>query len=317
MTDTASRNTAGAMISDLPGRPFLRASGPGLAEAGHGCDRHMRRSGKPEPDREAKSSASDSRTRDVSPLENRVGPLKPRAFQPLEPAKVLPFVVLAAALALAVPVAAQGTGVPDSAAPALAIPLAANDGGPRRWQLRAGESSSLHGAPSGDSAILMTLSPNDLLDNLGCLAPDNADTVWCEVRPMAGGAPGFVRAARLSPVSGPDGKVITGMDDSPQRAKRGDFDATSTIPCAQIEGQPMGSCIARVARSGGGDATVVVRFTNGFQRMLFFANGRFLRGDATMSGVGTDTDWRLVGDTHVIRVDDQRFDLPENLILGD
>ena len=45
--------------------------------------------------------------------------------------------------------------------------------------------------------------------------------------------------------------------------------------------------------------------------------GEFLRGNATMSGVGTDVEWRLSGGLYNVRVDDQRFELPEALVVGD
>jgi hypothetical protein len=100
------------------------------------------------------------------------------------------------------------------------------------------------------------------------------------------------------------------------RARAGDFDARGEVRCAQEAGQPLASCTAAVARSDG-SAAVVVRFANGFARVLTFSDRRFLRGSATMSGVGTDTDWTLSGGVYAIRVDDQRFELPEALVFGD
>lgn len=101
------------------------------------------------------------------------------------------------------------------------------------------------------------------------------------------------------------------------RARSGDFDATAEVPCAQEQGQALGTCKAGVARADPSDVAVVVTFPNGFARTLTFADGRFLRGNATMSGVGTDTDWQLSNGTYFIRVDDQRFELPKALVLGD
>ena len=64
-------------------------------------------------------------------------------------------------------------------------------------------------------------------------------------------------------------------------------------------------------------AAAVVTFPNGFSRMLMFADGEFLRGNATMSGVGTDTEWYLSDGIYFVRVDDQRFELPEALVFGE
>ena len=57
-------------------------------------------------------------------------------------------------------------------------------------------------------------------------------------------------------------------------------------------------------------------FGNGFSRLLFFAHGEFIRGDSTMSGVGTDTDWRVENGLHIIRVDDQSYLVPIGFVVG-
>lgn len=101
-----------------------------------------------------------------------------------------------------------------------------------------------------------------------------------------------------------------------ERAKSGEFEITSEVRCAQEVGQSLGTCRAMVARADG-SAAVVVTFPNGFARTLTFSDREFLRGNATMSGVGTDTDWRLDGGMFHVRVDDQRFQLPEALVFGD
>ncbi len=79
----------------------------------------------------------------------------------------------------------------------------------------------------------------------------------------------------------------------------------------------MGECNAEVARGGGRDATVVVTFPNGFARRLYFVHGEFVSASSTMSGSGIDTDWRVENGLHEIRVDDQRYELPEILVFGD
>ncbi len=101
-----------------------------------------------------------------------------------------------------------------------------------------------------------------------------------------------------------------------KRAKSGDFDATGEVRCAQEVGQSLGPCQATVARDNG-SAAVVVTFENGFSRTLLFGDRVFLRGNATMSGVGTDTQWNLSDGIYSVRVDDQRFALPEVLVIGD
>lgn len=108
-----------------------------------------------------------------------------------------------------------------------------------------------------------------------------------------------------------------GRDDSKARARRRDYDARGEVACAQEQGQQLGRCGAAVTRGTGGDAAVVVTFPNGFARTLYFVHGEFVSASATMSGVGRDTAWRLDGGLHVIRVDDQRYELTDVLVFGD
>jgi hypothetical protein len=103
--------------------------------------------------------------------------------------------------------------------------------------------------------------------------------------------------------------------EASRRAKSGAFDAEAEVGCAQSLGQALGRCHAGVARVDSA-AAVRVRFGNGFARVLVFEAGAFRRGDATMSGSGTDTDWTLFDGQYRIRVDDQRYVLPAPLVTG-
>ncbi|MEL7526567.1 MAG: hypothetical protein AAFN16_12380 [Pseudomonadota bacterium] len=189
-----------------------------------------------------------------------------------------------------------------------------NEGGVRRWGIGT-DVASIHAAPSAAADSVATVSKGEILQNRGC--SDKAGEVWCEVRSLRGNIRGYAQATQLTPARGPDGRVAVGMDDSRERAGRREFDAEAEIPCAQEQGQALGTCDAAVSRGVGGDATVVVTFQNGFARKLYFVHGEFVKASATMSGVGTDMDWRLESEVHVVRVVDQRFELPDRFIFGD
>ncbi|QPH54944.1 hypothetical protein [Pontivivens ytuae] len=122
-------------------------------------------------------------------------------------------------------------------------------------------------------------------------------------------------AALLAP--GAEAQTTSRPDTGLDRARAGAFDAQATIRCAQEVGEALGDCAAGVAHGEWGHATVVVTFPNGFRRILFFAEGTFDRGNPTMSGVGTDTSWSLTDGVHVIRVDDQRFEIPDAFVFPD
>ncbi|MEL6204529.1 MAG: hypothetical protein AAFR47_04360 [Pseudomonadota bacterium] len=221
------------------------------------------------------------------------------------------------AAVLAISLALQIGGCPAYAQSTTAltreVPLSAEAGGPRRWQV-ASHGANLRAAPSHDAPTRARIEGGRLLSNLGCQVAET--TIWCTVRPIHGGARGFLPKDALTPAPGPDGTVPTGPNDSADRVRKGDYDARGRIACAQEQGEAMGSCSVGVARSGGGDATAIVTFGNGFSRVLSFVQGDFTRANTTMSGNGTDTDWRKEGDLHLIRVDDQRYEIPDTLIFG-
>lgn len=198
------------------------------------------------------------------------------------------------------------------ALPSVAETLSAKDGGPRRWEVIA--DGTVFRAEASEHSAGEALDRGDVLDNLGC--EEEEGTEWCRVRPFRGGAAGYVAAGDLTAVEGPDGTVATGPDDSKRRAGKRDFDASAEIACAQEVGEALGTCEAEVAQSGGGDATVVVTFPNGFARQLYFRHGEFVSASATMSGAGRDPDWRLDEGRYLIRVDDQRYEVPLDFILG-
>ncbi|MEO1549992.1 MAG: hypothetical protein AAFR93_06120 [Pseudomonadota bacterium] len=190
---------------------------------------------------------------------------------------------------------------------------APDEGGPRRLEVVGTEARLVH-SPSARAEPLARPTPGDVFANEGCASFDSV--LWCRVKALGKGPRGHIEAQHLRPAQGPDGHVPTGLDTSRARARTGDFDARGEILCAQEQGQSLGRCKAAVARARGGDATVVVTFPNGFARQLYFTHGRFMRGSATMSGVGTDIDWSLEAGIYVVRVDDQAFEIPVDFVLG-
>lgn len=188
------------------------------------------------------------------------------------------------------------------------------DGGARRLEVTVKE-AVLYRDSSEKSDQLAVLPQSVVLSNLGCA--EVAGQVWCRVAERGRARVGYVAASHVAPATGPDGIVPMGIDDSKRRARKRDFDDTREIACAQNVGESLGRCTASVARSGGGDATVIATFSNSFTRELYFTHGEFMRGNSTMSGVGTDTEWQLESGTYAIRVDDQRFEIPQSFILGE
>lgn len=203
-------------------------------------------------------------------------------------------------------------GLPILAAEEGPVATAPEDGGPRNWTVKT--TLNLRESASTAAPIVARLATGKVLDNLGCEAAEGR--VWCYVQPLGGGPVGFVAAEYLEPAVSPDGSVATGPDDSALRAGQGDFDATGSIPCAQATGQPMGSCEFGVARAGGGYATVVVSLPGDRSRILFFRMGIAIGVDTSEADYPGEFEMRREGDLTFIQVGQERYEIPDAVVLG-
>jgi heat shock protein HslJ len=200
----------------------------------------------------------------------------------------------------------------DASASNSNVPTAPEDGGPRDWEVT--RALNLRERPSSKSRILATFAPGTFLYNLGCQRAEGR--AWCDVQNFDGGPRGFVAADYLKPAISPDGSAAVGSDDSALRAGKGNFDATGWLPCAQSPGQPMARCEFGVARAGGGYATVVVRFPDGRTRAIFFRMGRPIGADTSQADGYKEFQTSKEGDLNFVRVGDERYEIPDAVVLG-
>ncbi|MXN64097.1 SH3 domain-containing protein [Stappia sp. GBMRC 2046] len=162
---------------------------------------------------------------------------------------------------------------------------------------------NVHSEPSTRAPNVGAFYSGTVMRIIGCSNIDGRQ--WCEVQPMeAGSRRGFVVASYL--------------EDAPAalRAGQGAFDATGKIPCAQFSGQPMGQCDFGVARGAGGSASVVVTRPDGTKRALFFENGRFLSADTSQADGYPETSAAKESDLNMIRVGNERYEVPDAVIFG-
>ena len=192
------------------------------------------------------------------------------------------------------------------------VPAAPEDGGPRNWEVSRG--LNLREQPSTTARIVTRYAPGTILDNLGCQLADGR--VWCDVQQLGGGPRGYVSAELLKPAVSPDGSVATGPDDSALRAGQGKFDATGNVPCAQDAGQPMGQCEFGVARAGGGYATVVIKKPDGHTRAIFFRMGKPIGADTSQAEGYPEFSAAKESDLNLIRVGNERYEIPDAVVLG-
>jgi heat shock protein HslJ len=198
---------------------------------------------------------------------------------------------------------------------AAGLPASPEDGGPRNWEV-AGVSGKLNlrEQPSTKSKIISKYPVGMILDNLGCRQAEGR--TWCDVQQLGGGPRGYVAAGFLQPAVSPDGSVATGHDDSAQRAGQGQFDATGNIPCAQLVGQPMFQCEFGVARAGGGYATVIIKKPGGRTRAIFFRMGKPVGADTSEAGGDSEFQATKENDLHLIRIGNERYEIPDAVVLG-
>jgi hypothetical protein len=161
-----------------------------------------------------------------------------------------------------------------------------------------GADVAVRAAPQAGAETLFTVMPGTVLRNLGC------EGAWCEVGSIGDDRSGWAEATWLEPA------------DSALRAGQGVFDATGVITCTQGPGATARDCAFGVARDGGGSATLVVTRPDGMQRALFFEDGVFTSTDASQAGGGFDTEATREGDTTIVRIDDERYEIPDAAIYG-
>jgi len=195
------------------------------------------------------------------------------------------------------------------------VPAAPEDGGPRNWQVTGvSRALNLREQPSVKAKIISSYPPNTILDNLGCQRAEGR--TWCDVQQLGGGPRGYVAAAFLKPAVSPDGSVATGPDDSALHAGQGKFDAAGKIPCAQSVGEPMMQCPFGVARAGGGYATIVIQKPDGRSRVIFFRMGKPIGAGTSQADGYPEFGASKENDLHLIRVGEERYEIPDAVALG-
>jgi hypothetical protein len=194
------------------------------------------------------------------------------------------------------------------------VPAAPEDGGPHNWEvIGVSRSLNLREQPSTKAKIIASYVPGTILDNLGCQSVE--DRVWCDVQQFGGGPRGYVATEFLKSAVSHDGSIATGPDDSALRAGQGKFDATGNIPCSQSIAQPMAQCEFGVARAGGGYATVVIKKPDGRTRAIFFRMGKPVGADTSEADPGKFSGTRE-GDLILIRIGNERYEIPDAVVLG-
>ena len=161
---------------------------------------------------------------------------------------------------------------------------------------------NIRAAPSLDAAVVGGALAGTVLRNYGCL--DAAGRRWCEVERVDDGARGWAAGEYLEE-AGPT-----------LRAGQGIFDAGGWIDCAASAAAASTRCGFGVARGADGAASVVVTRPDGRDRALFFENGAFLSAATGQADGYPEYGATKAADVFVIRVGDERYEIPEAVVFG-
>ncbi len=78
----------------------------------------------------------------------------------------------------------------------------------------------------------------------------------------------------------------------------------------------MSRCDFGVARTGGGYATVIVKRPDGSSRAIFFSMNKPIGADTSQADGFGDFKVSKEADLHIIRVGEERYEIPDAITLG-
>lgn len=93
------------------------------------------------------------------------------------------------------------------------------------------------------------------------------------------------------------------------------YHATGNIPCSMGGGQPTGSCAFGVVREGNGSGAVTVTKPDGRTRSIFFENGQATGADVSQADGGAFSASKE-SDLNIVRIGQERYEIPDSVIFG-
>ena len=181
-------------------------------------------------------------------------------------------------------------------------------GGPDYWKVSAGGGYALNlrAGPSTRYQPIGKLRNGEVLENRGCRLTGGER--WCAIRATHSGVTGWVAGRFLVESAAPQAPTV------PEGGPIGNgvpFNATGFVPCAMRAGQPMRQCPFGVVREGPGNAGLWIVLGDDAERQILFEGG------APVATNSADTlSFEKAGDLFLIRVGDERFEVPDAAITG-
>ena len=182
-------------------------------------------------------------------------------------------------------------------------------GGPDYWMvagISGGDALNVRAGPATRYVVVGKLRNGDVLRNDGCRL--TGDMRWCRIRASGSGVMGWVAGRYLVETSAPR---VPAMPEGGPVGNGAPFDATGFVPCAAMPDQPMRQCPFGVIRSGPGNAGVWIALGDGTERQILFEGGV-----PVATGPAGALDFEKSGGLFTIRVDSQRFEVPDAVVNG-
>jgi hypothetical protein len=169
-----------------------------------------------------------------------------------------------------------------------------------------GDRLNVRSGPSTANRVLFTLANGTVVKNLGCEATPGG-TTWCRIHPAdQPGVLGWASASYLAPARDPGS--ATQLPEVPGAAKP--VTATGTIACV-LEQVPV-TCLYRVTRRGGGDATLSISRPFARDRVIEFLAGRPVSSNGSGEVWG---EWK--GDNVIVSIGKKEsFTVPNRVLFG-
>jgi hypothetical protein len=93
------------------------------------------------------------------------------------------------------------------------------------------------------------------------------------------------------------------------------YHATGEIRCVMATGKPAGSCPFGVTRKGNGSGVVTVTKPDGRKRAISFDQGKATGADVSSADPGEFSASRE-GDSSIVRIGQERYEIPDGVIFG-
>jgi uncharacterized protein YraI len=187
---------------------------------------------------------------------------------------------------------------------------AGNDpaGGPAFWAVATTGTGTLRlrAQPSTGAPELARLARGQVLRNLGCRSAEGRD--WCRVATLDQRLEGWAAAAFLAEAATP-GDADALVPGTP-------FHATGEVACTPAAGAAETQCAFGVIRQGGGSGSVELTLPDGTTRVLQFRNGTAVSVDPVAGAAAPVFSAARKGDSSIVTLGDQRFDIPDAVIFG-